>query len=309
MSSVLTALAPIFALILLGYGLKHLKIIEDAFWHPAEHLTYWVLFPALLLGSVAEADLSGMPIVQLSIAQALAVIVLLAATATIGLFMKTVDGPSFSSVFQGVQRPNTYVALAAGGGLYGHSGIALAAFCATIMVPMVNVFSTIGMIHWAHPKEEGSHRGKLITKAIFTNPLILSCVLGGLLNWTGVGLTPVLASTLKILGQASLTLGLLVVGAGINLTAIHAQRWPLLVSSIGKLAGLPLLVGLFATLMGVTSMPLEIAVMYASVPTSASSYVMARQLNGDADLMAAIITATTLVAALTMPIALWAMRG
>ncbi len=311
MSSILLALIPIFALIALGYSLKTFQLLDDGFWRPAEFLTYWVLFPALLISSVAEADLSDMPILNLTLAQAGALILLLTLTASLAPCLKSVDGPAFSSVFQGVQRPNTYGALAAAGSLYGQPGIAIAAVCAAIAVPLVNLFSTIGMIHWAHSSTNagGDHRGKLIVKAVATNPLILACVVGGAINLTGVGLTPVLASTLKILGQASLSLGLLVVGAGINLASIHAQRWPLIVSTLGKLVVLPLLVGVIATLLGVTAMPLEIVVMYASVPTSASSYVMARQMNGDADLMAAIITVTTLAAALTMPLVLWAVRG
>ena len=307
MTSILLALAPTFILIALGFGLIRFRLLADGFWRPAETLTYWVLFPALLIGSVAEADLSGMPVLDLTLALGAALAAVLAVTASLAPMLKSADGPAFSSVFQGVQRPNTYVALAAAGSLYGQPGIALAAFCAAIVVPLVNVFSTVGMIHWAHSGQ--GHRGKLIVKAVVTNPLILSCVVGGALNWSGLGLTPVIGSTLKILGQASLSLGLLVVGAGITLTGLHAQRWPLLIAVAGKLVLLPVLVGTIAALRAVPTMPLEIAVLYASVPTSASSYVMARQMNGDANLMAAIITVSTLAAAVTMPLVLWAARG
>ena len=304
MIAILLSIAPIFALIALGYGLKTFRLLEDGFWRPAEHLTSMVLFPALLISSVAEADLSGMPILELSAAHGIALIVLLTLAAAMAPMLKTVDGPAFSSVFQGVQRPNTYVALAAAGSMYGQQGLTLAAFCATIVVPMVNVYSTIGMVHWAHPGGN-KHRGKLIAQAIVTNPLILSCVIGGLLNWSGIGLTPALAATLKILGQASLSLGLLVVGAGIDLSTLHSHRGPLLISGFGKLIALPALVGIIAAILNVPTIPLTIAVLYASVPTSASSYVMARQMNGDYGLMAAIITFTTLAAIVTMPLTLW----
>jgi hypothetical protein len=35
------ALVPIFALILLGYGLRRYRIVPDEFWVPAEKLTYY----------------------------------------------------------------------------------------------------------------------------------------------------------------------------------------------------------------------------------------------------------------------------
>ena len=307
MSAVLLALAPIFALIVLGYGLRIFRILDDGFWRPAEHLTYMVLFPALLISSVAEANLSGMPLLELIKAHGTAILMLLGLTVAATPLLRSIDGRAFSSVFQGVQRPNTYVALAAAGSMYGQTGIALAAFCATIVVPMVNVYSAIGMVVWAHPGGDQS-RTKLIAKAIATNPLVLSCVIGGLLNWSGIGLTPVLASTLKILGQASLSLGLLVVGAGIDLSTLHAHRRPLVLTCLGKLIALPALVGLIGRFLGVDTVPLEVAVLYAAVPTSASSYVMARQMNGDPGLMAAIITCTTLAAFVTMPLVLWVVR-
>ena len=306
MISILQALAPIFALIALGYSLKTFRVLDQGFWAPAELLTYKVLFPAYLISNVAEANLSGMPILELATSHGIGLILLLLLTALCAPVMKTVDGPAFSSVFQGVQRPNTYVALVAAGSLYGQVGVALAAFCAVIVVPMVNVWSAVGMIHWAH--SGGGKRTKLIATALVTNPLILSCLLGGLINWSGIDLPTPFSATLKILGQASLSLGLLVVGGGIDLTSLHAYRTPLIVSAIGKLLLLPFLVGLSAVNLHVEHMPLEVAVLYASVPTSASSYVMARQMNGDHRLMAAIITITTLGAIITMPLVLWLIR-
>ena len=79
-------------------------------------------------------------------------------------------------------------------------------------------------------------------------------------------------------------------------------------AATGKLLALPLGVALIAAQLAVDPHSLEVAVLYASVPTSASSYVMARQMNGDAPLMAAIITFTTLAAFVTMPLVLWLIR-
>jgi malonate transporter len=42
-------------------------------------------------------------------------------------------------------------------------------------------------------------------------------------------------------------------------------------------------------------------VLFTAAPISASSYVLARQLGGDAPLMAGLITITTICAAITMP--------
>jgi len=55
MSSVLSALAPVFGLIVVGYLLKSRRIFTDDFWDPAERLTFYFLFPALLITSIGGA--------------------------------------------------------------------------------------------------------------------------------------------------------------------------------------------------------------------------------------------------------------
>ena len=68
MSGVVGALAPIFLLILLGYAIRRLKLLEAGFWEPAERLTYFVLFPALLLENMATAELRGLQVLPMAAA-------------------------------------------------------------------------------------------------------------------------------------------------------------------------------------------------------------------------------------------------
>ena len=50
-----------------------------------------------------------------------------------------VDGPAFTSIFQGATRWQTYVALAVSGNLYGDVGLALASVAMVAIIPLVNV--------------------------------------------------------------------------------------------------------------------------------------------------------------------------
>ena len=54
--SMLTALIPVFIIILLGYLFKRSALLPPAFWTGAERLTYFVLFPALLFEKLAAAS-------------------------------------------------------------------------------------------------------------------------------------------------------------------------------------------------------------------------------------------------------------
>jgi len=59
MIGVLSALAPVFGLIAVGYLLKSRRIFTDDFWDPAERLTFYFLFPALLITSIGGAEAVG----------------------------------------------------------------------------------------------------------------------------------------------------------------------------------------------------------------------------------------------------------
>ncbi|MBT7943117.1 MAG: AEC family transporter, partial [Alphaproteobacteria bacterium] len=132
------------------------------------------------------------------------------------------------------------------------------------------------------------------------------CVLGAALNFTGLGLPPVVGPILDILGSAALPLGLMAVGAGLNFDAVHARRSTITQAVVLKLLIMPGLTYAACVALGVSGITLTVAVMFAALPVAAGSYVMTRQMGGDGPLMAGIITATTIAAGVTLPVAiLW----
>ena len=83
--------------------------------------------------------------------------------------------------------------------------------------------------------------------------------------------------------------------------------WPVCASVTYKLVLLPLLVGALGVLLGLDGTVLIVAVIFAALPTSSTSYVVSRQMGSDAELMAAIVTASHLAAIVTLPLILAAM--
>jgi hypothetical protein len=143
---------------------------------------------------------------------------------------------------------------------------------------------------------------------IVTNPLILASLAGIGLNFGGIGLPGVAAPLFDTLGRAALTLGLLSVGAGLFPMAGRSDEGSplqaLVVSCSAKLVLLPALTAGFLHLLEAQGMTAAVAILFAALPTSATAYVMARQLGGDRSLMARIITVETLAATCTLPAAL-----
>src|SRR5258707_7475974 len=62
MAIVVAALLPVFILIVLGLILKRTLMRLDAQWHGLERLTYYVLFPMLLIQTLVKADFSKVPV-------------------------------------------------------------------------------------------------------------------------------------------------------------------------------------------------------------------------------------------------------
>ncbi|WP_029006905.1 AEC family transporter [Azospirillum halopraeferens] len=301
MIAVFGALAPIFLLILLGHGLRRYEWVPPAFWPGADRLTYMVLFPALIVDELARADLGRVDVAPM--AAAMAAGILGAGALMVGVRRPlTLDGPAFASVFQGSMRMNTYVGLAAAGTLYGAAGRTLLAVGIALIIPLVNVLAVLAHARWGRDSR-GVGAGA-IAAGLATNPIILAAAAGAALNLSGVGAPPVAGAVIEILARAALPVGLLAVGAGLDLAAARAAGRGVAVATATKLLLVPAITAAAGLALGVHGLALTVAVLFNALPCSASAYALARQMGGDHGLIAAVITVQTLLAALTLPLVL-----
>jgi hypothetical protein len=293
----LLALWPLFALIVAGYLLRRQAFPNEAFWPGAERLNYFILFPALLLSSLATAPLDNPALPRL----ALAVMLGLGLAWLALLLVRRLRGwPAgrFGAFSQGTLRFNTYLGLAAVGSLFGQQGLTLAALMLALMVPTVNVLSV-----WSLTAERGVSARSLLLP-ILKNPLILACLAGALINLSGIGLPGGSERLLGLLAAASLPLGLLCVGAALKPEQLSGEIPALLGNSLLRLLGMPLLA--WAVAYGLQLPPMEstLLVLFFALPTAPTAYVLTRQLGGDSQLMAGLITLQTLLAAASLPLLL-----
>jgi malonate transporter and related proteins len=293
------ALAPVFILIALGWVLRTRGFPGDDFWPAAERLVYFVLFPALLFLTTAAADLDALALLPLAGALIAAIGATVALTMALRPWLKVGDA-AFTSVLQGGIRCNTYVGLAAGSALFGELGLTIMGLVVFVVVTTVNVVSVVALTHYG-PRAAGPRD---VVASVVRNPLIVACVLGFCGNALGIELPAVAYETLDVLARASLTLGLLCVGAGLELAHLGRARRAALVTSALKLLVLPAATALACRLFGIDPLSAAAAVLFTAAPISASSYVLARQLGGDATMIAGLITITTIAAVATMPLVL-----
>lgn len=301
MLATLNAIAPIFLVIIIGYILHRLKIVNEDMWSAVEHILFYLLFPFLLIRTVARTDLGSIPVLSLSIVIISAIIgmaALLLALRSFSAHRLGISGPTFTSLFQGATRWHGFMALAIVGSLYGDQGVALCAIAIGVMVPVINAMNVGVLAVYGESGTDVSWRNVLIR--IARNPLILGCIAGFVLNFTGV--PDFVFGAFNIIGDGGLGLALLTVGAGLRLDRAMETKWLVALGVLIRLVGMPLIMLLMAWIVGLTGLPRTIAIIAGAVPTASTAYVMARQMGGDAELMANITTFQVVVAAFTLPL-------
>jgi len=295
----LFALLPIALLITLGTWLKQSNFLADSFWPQAERLGYYVLLPSLFVHGLATAQLGDLPVREMILALVLSTVSVAALLAGSRRLFSGNDA-AFTSVFQGGVRFNNYVGVSAAAGLFGANGVTLAAVANAAIVPTVNILCVLVFARYG---QGGRLPVKLIAKQVAMNPLVLACLIGIMLQGSGIGIPPGPEAVLKALGQASLPLGLLCVGAALDLKTARSWLQPIGVSSVTKFVIMPLVTLLACRLIDLRGEAAIAVLLFQSLPTASSSYIMARQMGGDAPLMAGIIAGQTLLAALALPVA------
>lgn len=300
MLPIVLATVPIFLVIFLGAGLKTWRLLPEGFWAPAERLVYTVLLPALLISTLASADLRGLDVGAM--AGVIAAALLIMTGILLGLRPALAkSGPAFASLFQGATRMNTYIGLSVAFAVHDTSGLAAAAVAVAVIVPLGNL---LGVAMLARFGSGGSPSFAAAAGLILRNPLIAACLIGIVMNVSGIGLPPVVGPLLDILARGALPLALLAVGAGLDLRAARAGGRALAAATGLKLLVLPGITAAGCWLLGVSPIAAFVAVLFNGSPTSAASYILARQLGGDAPLMAGIITVQTALAMVTLPLVL-----
>jgi malonate transporter len=297
MLDVVLSLIPVFSLIALGAVLRRYSLLSADGWASLERLTYFVLFPPLMFMSIVEGTFAGEEALGLGLALA-ATVVTMAAMMLLLRPALPATGPQFSSLFQAGIRWNGYVALGVIAGLQGDEGVALSAVGFAVLVPINNVMSVLVLSRYSGAKPAPF---KQVARSVATNPLIISTVLAIILVSLNVRVSEPVGDTLNLLGDATVALGLICVGAALDFSSIRAAPIPVAIGTTLRLVIMPAVAAGMCFAIGLSSRSFEVAMVCVAAPVATSAYILARQLGGDSTLMANIITLTTLLSLVTIP--------
>lgn len=295
----LMMLLPDFALIALGYLICRHTALDRPIWDAVERLVYHLLFPLLLFHSIARNPLHPGDLLVLGGTGLTVVAAGIALAHGLGR-LPGMDSRLHASGSQCAFRFNSYVALAMAERLAGAPGLAWVAMLMALCVPLCNIAAV-----WSLARQGG--HGYL--RELLRNPLIVATLSGLAANLIGLQLPELASITLSRIGGAALPLGLMAVGAGLRLGALgEAPRLAFGLLLI-RHAALPLLA--IALVIGQKLPPAQQAVIvaFAALPTSSSAYVLAVRMGGSGAYVAGLVTVSTMVAAIGLPLALAALTA
>ncbi|MDB5849572.1 MAG: transporter [Rhodoferax sp.] len=292
-------LFPDFSLILCGYLVCRHTALNRTVWLQVESLTYYFLFPVLLFHSIVKSPL------DLAAASRL-----IAAGVTLGLFGiglayalphlpwlgPRIDRREHAASAQVAFRFNSFIALALADRLAGPAGLLLIAVLIGVCVPIFNVAAI-----W--PMARHAQRG--FARELLRNPLIVATASGLLANVLGFRIPVWLEPAVTRIGAASLALGLMAAGAGMQFGPLaRAKALAISVLSIRHFI-LPLAAFTLSRLYGLTAVQSTVLLAFSALPTASSCYVLAAKMGYDGAFTAGLVSLSTLLGMASLPFALW----
>ena len=299
----LSAIAATLAIVALGYVLKQLDFLPVATWQALSPLCYWVLFPGLLFNLMSQADLGAVTLVPFA-ATIIGGSIVITGFAIIAGRAIAMPGPSLSSLMQGALRHNGFLVLSVLQGAFGVAALQLGAIAIAILVPISNIVSVIAILVLSRPAGERNMKRAILSETA-RNPLLGSMLIGVAVNLLDIPVPVFLAQAAVFLGDAALPLLLMSIGASLRFAAIRSNAAPLALAVAAKIIVFPMTLVLIGVMVGLGPLALAVLAAVGAAPTASSTYTLATELGGDAQLMAEIVSLQTLASAMSLPLWIW----
>jgi malonate transporter len=290
---------PVFLVISLGKFLQLTLVRTGDAWDSINKISYWVLFPAFLFFETSKLDTSNPNVLDYAFSLVAGFVAAMTFAYLSGRLVGA-DRPTLTSIIQGAGRHNTFIGLAVAGQLFGEFGSSIGIVATAALVPLSNVVVVIVLASMLN-REAGVRN---VIYEILRNPIILSIAAGLVFNAIDLDRDFILYQLTGLLGRATLPVLLLVIGANLRVGDLKTSAGPVIQSLLAKMVVFPITTYVLCRFTGLSTDMMVIALIFAMCPTSPASFPLARQLGGNAPLMATIISVQTAVSVIAIPIAI-----
>lgn len=302
--NVLNSLLPVLILIGFGKALAETRFFSDGFFKELNRLSYFWGLPALLVYKIAAVDLwsdEGRGILY-------TLLIVIASTIAIAyacVWAFKIPKETIGSFVQGSYRGNlAFVGFPVVFFAVGQEGLNQGMFASGFCILLYNLSSVlILLLHGNTAAQEGRSKWITVWRFGISNPLILACLVGFLLNVSAIPIPVMLGRALEALGQIALPLALIGLGAGLRLQDLKGRLRFSILASLLNVAVSPLLGYAVGSALGLDTQSLQVAVIFLACPTAIFSYVLADMLGNDAVTARNIVILSTLFSIVSLSLA------
>ncbi|TAG36005.1 MAG: AEC family transporter [Polaromonas sp.] len=295
-------LFPDFSLIVCGYLVCRYTALNRTVWEQVETLVYFFLFPVLLFHSIVRSPLdlgATSTMISAGLLLGLGGIALAYSLPYLPWLGRHIDRRDHAASAQVAFRFNSFIALALAERLGGSEGLQLIAVLIGTCVPLFNVAAVWPMAR---------HARRNFGTELLRNPLILATTAGLAANLLGFTMPVWIEPTVTRIGGASLALGLMAAGAGMQFGHLsNAKSLSVAVLSIKHLV-LPLVALGLAQALGLAPVQATILLAFSALPTASSAYVLAARMGYNGGYVAGLVTLSTLLGMVSLSFALGVLR-
>ena len=295
-------LFPDFSLIVCGYLVCRYTALNRTVWEQVESLVYYFLFPVLLFHSIVKSPLdlvAASSLISAGLLMGLTGIALAYSLPWLPWLGKRIDRREHAASAQVAFRFNSFIGLALADRLAGSEGLLLIAVLIGVCVPMFNIAAVWPMAR---------HAQRSFLRELIRNPLILATATGLIANMLGFTLPVWLEPTVTRIGAASLALGLMAAGAGMQFAHLsQAKTLAVAVLAIRHFI-LPLVAIGLSRVFGLSPVQTTILLAFSALPTASSCYVLAARMGYNGGYVAGLVTLSTMLGVVSLPFALGVLR-
>jgi malonate transporter and related proteins len=295
-------LFPDFSLILCGYLICRFTALNRPLWQQVESLVYFFLFPVLLFHSIMKSPIdlnAASSLIGAGLALGVCAIVLSYSLPYWPLLGRRLDQRDHAASAQVGFRFNSFIALALADRLAGPEGLLMISMLIGVCVPLFNIGAVWPMAR---------HANTGFWRELVRNPLIIATLSGLIGNLLGLRLPAWLDPSLSRIGAASLALGLMAAGAGMQLSTLrHGKLLGMSVLMVKHLL-LPLVAWGMSQLFGLNPVQTTVLLAFSALPTASTCYVLAARMGYNGPYVAGLVTLSTLSGMWSLPFALGVLR-
>lgn len=294
------ATIPIFLVILLGWFLKKIHLIDEAFANTANKFVFKVSLPVMLFQDIASTSILQDLNIQFVFFCFFGTIIMFTAVWIFAHFYckdKSLEG----AFAQGAARGSAAVlGVAFVENICGDAGMAPLMIVAA--VPLFNVFAVTILTFCGKDHTNGIAGIKKACINILKNPIIIGILLGIPFSVFKIPIPAIPMRTIDYIAQTATPLALLAVGAGFDTKQALTRVKPAMVATAIKLLILPGIYIPVAVHMHFNASELVAILVMTGAPTTVTSYIMAKNMGNDEVLSSNIIVITTLLSSVTLTI-------